>query len=150
MNVKITFRHMDASDALKEHVRQKLVKLQKFLREPMTAKVTFSVDKLRHVAETGVFSGDARYEAKEASEDMYTSIDRVMEKLERQVRGTKGVKEAKKKRSGATLRGGKKPEVVNSPVASTVSSSKKASMSSAAKKDSSKGKTAAKASKKSA
>ena len=112
MNVRITFRHMDSSEAVKAHTKQKLEKLQKFLREPMTAKVTLSLDRLKHVAETHIASGGARHEAKEASEDMYTSIDKVMTKLERQIRGNKGVQQAKTKRSGATLRGGKNPELV--------------------------------------
>jgi putative sigma-54 modulation protein len=111
MNVRITFRHMDSSEAVKVHAKQKLTKLQKFLREPMTAKVTLSLDKLAHVAETHIESGGSRHEAKETSNDMHTSIDKVMAKLERQIRGDKGVKQAKKKRSGATLRGGKKPTV---------------------------------------
>lgn len=112
MNVRITFRHMDSSEAVKAHAKQKLTKLQKFLREPMTAKVTLSLDKLAHVAETHIQSGGSRHEAKETSEDMYTSIDKVMAKLERQIRGDKGVKQAKQKRSGKTLRGGKAPKVV--------------------------------------
>lgn len=115
MNVRITFRHMDSSEAVKAHTKQKLTKLQKFLREPMTAKVTLSLDKLAHVAETHIQSGGSRHEAKETSDDMYTSIDKVMAKLERQIRGDKGVKQAKQKRSGKTLRGGKEPALVSSP-----------------------------------
>jgi putative sigma-54 modulation protein len=123
MNVRITFRHMDSSEAVKAHAKQKLTKLQKFLREPMTAKVTLSLDKLAHVAETHIQSGGSRHEAKETSDDMYTSIDKVMAKLERQIRGDKGVKQAKKKRSGKTLRGGKEPAIV--PVATPVAPSAK-------------------------
>lgn len=126
MNVRITFRQMDASEAVKEHTQQKLAKLQKFLREPMTANVTLSLDKLKHVAETRIASGGTRHEAKESSADMYTSIDKVMSKLERQIRGDKGVKQAKRKRSGATLRGGKKPEVVSKPATSTLPAKKTA------------------------
>jgi hypothetical protein len=37
------------------------------------------------------------------TDDMYTSIDKVLDKLERQIRGTKGAAQAKK-RHGATLR----------------------------------------------
>lgn len=111
MNVRITFRHMDSSEAVKTHAKQKLTKLQKFLREPMTAKVTLSLDKLAHVAETHIQSGGSRHEAKEKSDDMYTSIDKVMAKLERQIRGDKSMKQAKQKRSGKTLRSGKAPAV---------------------------------------
>ena len=104
MNISITFRHMDASEAIKSYARDKLAKLQKFLRKPMTAKVTLSLDKLRHVAETRISSGGEHLEAKETSEDMYASIDRVLDKLERQIRGSKGAARAKKRRGGDSLR----------------------------------------------
>jgi putative sigma-54 modulation protein len=97
MNVSITFRHMDASEAIKKHAAAKLGKLQKFLRQPMTAKVTISVDKLKHVAEARISSGGAHLEAKEASDDMYSSIDRMIEKLERQVRVSKGAAESRRR-----------------------------------------------------
>jgi len=97
MNVSITFRHMDASEAIKKHAAAKLGKLQKFLRQPMTAKVTISVDKLKHVAEARISSGGAHLEAKESSDDMYASIDRMIEKLERQVRVTKGAAESRRR-----------------------------------------------------
>ena len=97
MNVSITFRHMDASEAIKKHTAAKLGKLQKFLRQPMTAKVTISVDKLKHVAEARISSGGAHLEAKESSGDMYTSIDRMIDKLDRQIRVTKGAAEARRR-----------------------------------------------------
>src|ERR1041384_8725961 len=96
MNVSITFRHMDASEAIKKHAAAKLGKLQKFLRQPMTAKVTISVDKLKHVAEARVSSGGAHLEAKESSDDMYISIDRMIEKLDRQIRVSKGAAESRR------------------------------------------------------
>lgn len=97
MNVSITFRHMDASEAIKKHTAAKLGKLQKFLRQPMTAKVTISVDKHKHVAEARISSGGAHLEAKEGSDDMYTSIDRMIEKLDRQIRVTKGAAESRRR-----------------------------------------------------
>ena len=101
MNVSITFRHMDASEAIKKHTAAKLGKLQKFLRQPMTAKVTISVDKLKHVAEARISSGGAHLEAKESSGDMYTSIDRMIEKLDRQIRVTKGAAESRRRTAKA-------------------------------------------------
>jgi putative sigma-54 modulation protein len=105
MNLAITFRHMEASEAIKKHAEQKLGKLQKFLRQPMTAKVTISVDKLKHVAEARISSGGAHLEAKESSDDMYTSIDRMIEKLDRQIRGSKGAAEARRRTAKKTVRG---------------------------------------------
>ena len=109
MNITITFRHMDSSSAVKSYAGEKVSKLQKFLRQPMTAKVTLSVDKLHHVAEARISSGGQHLEAREKSDDMYASIDKVIGKLERQIRGTKGAKQAKARRGGVTLRGSKEP-----------------------------------------
>ena len=115
MNISVTFRHMDSSAAIKKYATDKVAKLQKFLRQPMTAKVTLSLDKLQHMAETRVSSGGAHLEAREVSDDMYASIDKMIDKLERQIRGTKGVAQSKQRRSGATLRGGTKPDPVDEP-----------------------------------
>lgn len=104
MNITITFRHMATSDAIKVYANDKVGKLQRFLRQPMTAKVTLSVDRLKHVAETRISSGGAHLEAKESSADMYGSIDRVIEKLERQIRGQKGAAESKKKRGRDSIK----------------------------------------------
>ena len=100
MNISITFRHMDASDGLKYYAQNKIGKLQKFLRQPMTAKVTLSLDRLRHVAETRISSGGEHHEAREDSPDMYASIDKVIDKLERQIRGSKGAAQSSRRRAG--------------------------------------------------
>ncbi|MBX3181715.1 MAG: ribosome-associated translation inhibitor RaiA [Polyangiaceae bacterium] len=104
MNISITFRHLDSSEAIKDHTLAKVSKLQKLLRQPMRAKVTLSVDKRKHVAEVQISSGGEHLDAKEATSDLYASIDKVIDKLERQIRASKGVAESKKKRSGETLR----------------------------------------------
>ncbi|HEY8947172.1 MAG TPA: ribosome-associated translation inhibitor RaiA [Polyangiaceae bacterium] len=93
--ISITFRHVDPSDALKRYSEEKIAKLQKFLRQPMTAKVTLSLDRLKQVAEVRISSGGEHLEAKEATNDMYASIDVVLGKLERQIRGAHGAKKAK-------------------------------------------------------
>ncbi len=97
MNVNISFRHFESTDAIKKHTRSKLEKLQRYLREPMTAKVTLSIDQRRHVAEAQISSGGEHLEAKEASTDMYASIDRLVDKLERQIQGIKGAVASKRR-----------------------------------------------------
>lgn len=126
MNISITFRHMATSDAIKTYANDKVAKLQKFLRQPMTAKVTLSIDRLKHVAETRISSGGAHLEAKEASEDMYGSIDRVIDKLERQIRGQKGAEQAKKKRGRESIKSSAvaSPAPLAEPVAKRVTKKK--------------------------
>jgi putative sigma-54 modulation protein len=100
MNITITFRHMVGTDAVKQYAYEKVAKLQKFLRQAMTAQVTLAVEGLDHLAEVAIASGSGRYHATDRSEDMYASIDMVHDKLERQIRAAKGVSIAKKR--GAT------------------------------------------------
>ena len=96
MNISITFRQMDTSDAVKKYATDKLAKLQRFLRRPMTAKVTVSLDRRKHAVEARISSGSEHLEAHEKSDDMYASIDLVMDKLERQIRGAKGTARARR------------------------------------------------------
>jgi putative sigma-54 modulation protein len=106
VNISITFRHMDPSDAIKTYAVAKIAKLQKFLRQPMTAKVTLSIDRLRHVAEMRLSSGGEHLEAREDTGDMYASIDEVIDKLERQIRGSKGAQQSRRRGKRKTNRGG--------------------------------------------
>jgi putative sigma-54 modulation protein len=101
MNITITFRHMEGTEAVKKHTHDKVAKLQKFLRQAMTAQVTLSVEGLEHVADVSIQAGDAHIHATERSEDMYASIDMVLDKLERQITNKKGSHVAQK-RGGTT------------------------------------------------
>src|SRR5690606_1045244 len=58
--------------------------------------------------------GGEHLEAKESTADMYASIDKMIDKVERQIREHKGADIAKKRRRAATVRGdaGEEPEVV--------------------------------------
>jgi putative sigma-54 modulation protein len=103
MNITITFRHMEGTEAVKRHTQEKLAKLQKFLRTAMTVQATLSVEGLEHVADVNIASGSAHFHAKERSEDMYASIDMVLDKLERQIRAVKGATISRKR--GATTAG---------------------------------------------
>lgn len=87
MNISITFRQMDATDAVKGYATEKVAKLQKFLRQPLHGSVTLSCQKTLHLAEVDVHAGGQHYHAHESSEDMYASIDKVIDKVERQIRG---------------------------------------------------------------
>ena len=88
---------MEGTDAAKRFAHEKVSKLQKFLRQAMTAQVTLSVEGMEHVAEVAIQSGSAHFHASERSQDMYASIDMVIDKLERQIRAAK---EQAKKRGG--------------------------------------------------
>lgn len=98
MNISITFRHLEATEAIKAYASEKLGKLQKFLRQPMTVKVTLSHESHEMIAEVRISSGSEHVEAKESSDDMYAAIDKVLDKLERQINQQKGAQESKRRR----------------------------------------------------
>lgn len=89
MNIAITFRQMEATDAMKGHAQEKFGKLQKYLRQPMTAQVTLGLEGRLHSVEAEVHSGGAHYRASQETEDMYASINGVVDTLERQIRSAK-------------------------------------------------------------
>lgn len=97
MNITFTFRQMEATDSMRGYATEKLSKLQKFLRGPMKSQVTLSSQRTQHSAEIDLHSGSDHFHAHESSEDMYASIDRVVDKLERQITGAHAAQVGKKK-----------------------------------------------------
>ncbi|MFS8639891.1 MAG: ribosome-associated translation inhibitor RaiA [Symbiobacteriaceae bacterium] len=88
MNISIYGKNIDVTDALKEYARKKVGKVAKYFDEPLQAKVTLSIERDRHIVEVTIPlpSSDLLLRAEEESEDMYASIDLVVDKLERQIR----------------------------------------------------------------
>ena len=90
MNIAVTFRHMNTTDAVKGYATEKVARMQRFLRAPMKCQVTLSCQHDRlHRVEVEIHSGPSRFHAHETSEDMYASIDKVIDKIERQILSAK-------------------------------------------------------------
>lgn len=115
MTISFTFRHMVPSDAIKTYAEGKILKLQKLLLHPMSARVTVAVEKQQHVAEVQLDSGSEHIEAKETCEELYAAIDQVIDKLERQIHASKGGKLARNRRPSANIRISENPPVNNDP-----------------------------------
>lgn len=89
MKFVITGRKVEVTDALKEKVIKKLGKLDKFFHEDTEAHITLSVQKERQIVEVTIFQKGFIFRAEEANHDMYASIDKVVDVLERQIRKNK-------------------------------------------------------------
>lgn len=104
MNIAITFRQMESTDAMKGYANEKVGRLQKFLRNPMKGEVKLSCQQNRlHSAEVDIHAGGAHFHAHETSEDMYATIDKVIDKLERQIRAAKPSKKGAERASTKLL-----------------------------------------------
>ena len=88
MQVNVTFRQTDSSDALKTYAEKKMKRLKKYLNSSFEANIVLSVDKKnRHKASINVASNSGiNIQGDEMSNDMYASIDLAVAKLERQVK----------------------------------------------------------------
>lgn len=86
MRISIAGRHMEVTDALKEQVESGLDKIRSHFDKIIDANVVFEVEKHRHICEITLHANGIRIHGQESSDDMYASIDAVIEKLDKQVR----------------------------------------------------------------
>lgn len=89
MEATFTFRKTEATEALRNRANDKLGKLDKYLPRPVSAHVIFNVEGFRHSVEIAFQSNGVRYFGKGESNDMYTSIDDAVTKIEKQLRKNK-------------------------------------------------------------
>jgi len=86
MQITTTFRHLDPSDPLKSYAEEKLERVNKYIDEPVVAQVFMTVEKIRHCAEVTITAKGITIKASEETNDMYSAIDAVVDKIERQLR----------------------------------------------------------------
>ncbi len=86
MNIIITGRHLELTNNLKSYAEEKVTKFRKYLSSITEATITLSVEKYRHKAEVLLKVNGMVIQAESVTGEMYSSIDNVVEKLERQVK----------------------------------------------------------------
>jgi putative sigma-54 modulation protein len=87
MQSNLTGRHVEITDALREHIDKKLEKLSSYGDNITDVRVVLSVEKYRQFAEITVSGrGNTKFHSHEATDDMYVSVDKAIEKVERQLR----------------------------------------------------------------
>lgn len=86
MNIIITGRHFDITEGIKSHVNGKIAKLDKFFTKILEAHVILAVEKFRHITEITLAGKDLKITATETTSDMYASIDKAVESLDKQMR----------------------------------------------------------------
>jgi len=86
MDITVTFRHTEPIESLKLYAEEKLSKIKKYLDSPMEAHVVLSVEKFRHQADVNLNLNGTLLKGMEETGDMYSAIDQVMDKIEKQVK----------------------------------------------------------------
>ena len=89
MQTSVTFKNLDSSDTLRSYVQEKLDRFDRLLDNPAEANVVLSVEKFRHMAEINIIGDRLTINGKEETIDMYSAIDMVLDKLEKQIKKSK-------------------------------------------------------------
>src|SRR5690554_6658390 len=90
MKVLVRGRNVEVTNALKEYVEKRVGKLDKFLDNMGDAQVTLNVENQSHKVEVTIRINGMILRGEEATGDMYTSVDMVVDKLEKQIEKYKG------------------------------------------------------------
>jgi putative sigma-54 modulation protein len=99
MRIKLSFRNTEPSDPLKLYVEDKLARVKKYLEEPIEAHVVLRVEKFRHIAEVSIDASGFRLNGAEQTDDMYSSIDLLVDSLETQA-ARRGKEKVTRRKSG--------------------------------------------------
>lgn len=104
MQLTIVFRHLDPNQAVKNHVEEKIGKLSRFFqKEPVKIHVVIAHERFLYLAEATVAGNHISLVCVEESEDIYTAIDQMVHKLERQIQRHKEKVKNHKNHRGVTM-----------------------------------------------
>ena len=85
MKINVSGKNFNVTKALKDYAEKKVGKLERFFDTQVEAQVTLSVEKDRHIVEVTMPINGMLLRGETATNDMYSSIDLVVDKLEKQI-----------------------------------------------------------------
>ena len=86
MQINITGRHIEVTPALRAYATEKMQKLARHFDQVTSINIILNIEKLQQVAEGTVTAGGRTLFATVSATDMYASIDKLEDKLDKQVR----------------------------------------------------------------
>lgn len=86
MQINFTGHHVEVTPALRDFATGKFEKLMRHFEKIGSINVIFQVDKLRHIAEATIHVAKNELHAHSESEDLYSAIDLLIDKLDRQLK----------------------------------------------------------------
>jgi len=85
MNIHFVGRNVEVTPALKAFTEDKFDKLERHFDRITAINVIFDVEKLSQIAEASIQVAKREFFARAESDDMYTAIDELVDKLDRQL-----------------------------------------------------------------
>jgi putative sigma-54 modulation protein len=85
MDISFAGHHIEITSALKAFAEEKLAKLEHHFDKITAIHVVFSVEKIRQIATATVLLSKFELHASAESDNLYTAIDSMVEKLDKQL-----------------------------------------------------------------
>ena len=85
MNLHLSGHHLEITQPLRDYVQAKLERITNHFDQVIDVKVTLSVEKLKQKVEVTMHVPGSDLHAECSDDNMYTSIDLIADKLDRQV-----------------------------------------------------------------
>ena len=108
MQLSVSFRNLDPSDHLKNYAETRLNRIKKYMEEPIEVHLVLSVQKFRHTADVTINANGIKIKAQEETGDLYSAIDLVMDKIEKQIKRQR--EKLKEHKTEGRLRATEEPE----------------------------------------
>ena len=100
MDIKMVIRHFEPPDEFKIEAENKIsAVIEKHLRNVIDASAVFSLDNSRYAAEIDVKIKGTSFHAHDEDHNLHQCVEKVIKKLEAQMRRFKGKKNSLKKRN---------------------------------------------------
>jgi len=84
MQISLSGHHVEITDSLRNYVNEKIERLDRHFDQALDIHVILTVEKLRHKAEATMHISGGNLYADDVQEDMYSAIDGLVDKLDRQ------------------------------------------------------------------
>ena len=86
MNISVTGRRMNVSDSTRAYAEKKIKKLNRYFNQLIDAHIILSVEKLDHICEVLINGDGVQFHGREKAADLFSAIDLLHEKMEKQIR----------------------------------------------------------------
>ena len=104
MNFHVVGKNIELTDAIKGHLDSKINKIFQDTDESTNVRISLCVEKHRHIADVTVITNGVTLHAGDETEDLYTSIDSVLKKIDKHLKKHKARAQDFKIKSGFEIK----------------------------------------------
>jgi putative sigma-54 modulation protein len=90
MIIVVNGRNVEVTPSLKKYAEDKISKFDRYLANISEVNITLSIQKHRHKAEVLIKANGTKIQAEGITDELYSSIDEVAAKLDKQIKKLKG------------------------------------------------------------